>query len=194
VGNDGVALIDANGLVPVKEGLDPPNKSKADWKSSGENPLVGDMKGAAGFHIYAAIVLCDCSEDPAEVNCSVVGGGRTFLNSDVTPLDKNGKPETWPRVYGHEQRHINSKHLAVLKIVEQLRAEKVASPSLPAAKALAIKYQNIINTTLLDDNVRDHDPNPKGDPKDPRPMESKGYPPFQGSPPLPPHPRLGDVN
>ena len=186
VGNDGVGVIDVLGLVPVKKTIQEANRTEAKWGERGVDPFHGDNKDAPGHNRFKALVSCICDGNPAKITCNAFAKGIIRLNPTAHPKTKDGKPETFGRVYGHEQRHIKAKISAVKRVLSDLEAERGIPASNILADFLTKDYQSRIDRAV--DFASDHDRG--GDPKDERPQDMQGYDPLPGSPPLPPMPIL----
>ncbi|MFC7338448.1 RHS repeat domain-containing protein [Haloferula chungangensis] len=180
VGNDGINSWDLLGWIELDASeLKQANEIETRWGRNGRMPFANDGRGAAGHHAYHAQVKIKC-----EGKSTIEGDGKIHLNQSVIPIDpKTKKAQPWDQVQGHEQRHIRSILKEIQKIVDEIEA--LPEPETPEEAAeLTTTYQEKIEQAILDGKGHDKE----GDPNSPKPMDSKGYNPLPGSPPIPPRP------
>jgi hypothetical protein len=68
------------------------------------------------------------------------------------------------------------------KIIKELEADPDTPATYARSRELMDKYNKKIEKAI--EYASQHDPDPKGNPKDPRPRNGKQYPPLPGSPEL----------
>jgi RHS repeat-associated protein len=175
VENNPVCQIDYLGLVDVNPQQVPdPVKAPVIWvdQPKSQNPGLTQNSGLA-------ICICpDIGPKKGTITCEVTSRSVISLNKAATL--KAG--ETWKGVYGNEQRHAKLFASEMRKIIKELEAEPDTPATYAISRELMDKYNKKIEKAI--EYASQHDPDPKGNPKDPRPRNGKQYPPLPGSPEL----------
>lgn len=144
------------------------------------------------------------------MNCEIVVPFEIFLNREIqqpTGYGQNGKVDpsasednpvnvSWEQVYGHEQKHVASVNQIMTEFAEEESASNTNDGkflSRSVCEDNIEEQQNDFITAInrILDSGHNHHPATFLGEKDENsnensPIEGVGYPPFPGSPPLPP--------
>jgi RHS repeat-associated protein len=192
--NNCVDELDLLGLIPVHFTLVAPESVPVTWST--EVPV--DKQGEA---ILDVDISCACWCEPEtkiyKVECTVVTTGTIRLNPNAIPVGKGSNGRLlgplrqigYEQLYGHEQRHIQSRNQRVKESANDNIDKRDADylderPCNEAARAEADRMRPILVSAAKGGS------NHKGGnaSNELSPISEVGYPPLEGSPPLPPRP------
>jgi|GEM_PF-3375297 len=146
VGNDGVSLVDKNGLLPVYYAFNTPSNVSVENRTgniriAGQTFSDGDVQ---------------CKSNGCKLECQVVAGSYILMNSDSVKIGSNEYTEA----LNHEKRHVMSWDFKIKDwLIRKLLLEKAActneSQCEQEAKRLTQSYNQLVAELKDWDHVGD---------------------------------------